>query len=102
MRLNNRYENAFLDEGKTTINNSRLSNGEVGIEAARGATRQPRRCPWPTVTRSPAPTQDAILIASDHTTGDPKPKLTVATSSFDTSNAGGIENDSTSVATARD
>ena len=34
--------------------------------------------------------------------GDKAPKLTVATSSFDTSNTGGIENDSTSVATANE
>ena len=37
MRLNNRYENAFLDERKTTIINSRLSNGEVGIETDQGS-----------------------------------------------------------------
>ena len=101
MRLNNRYENAFLDEGKTTINNSRLSNGEVGIETDQGSyqtTAAVSVADGDTITGT---SEDAILIASDHTTGDPKPKLTVATSSFDTSNAGGIENDSTSVATAK-
>ena len=101
MRLNNRYENAFLDEGKTTINNSRLSNGEVGIETDQGSYQTTPAVSVANGDTITGTSEDAILIASDHTTGDPKPKLTVATSSFDTSNAGGIENDSTSVATAK-
>ncbi len=100
LRLDNRYENAFLDEGKTTINNSRLSNGEVGIETDQGSYQTTAAVSVANGDTITGTSEDAILIASDHTTGDPKPKLTVATSSFDTSNAGGIENDSTSVATA--
>jgi hypothetical protein len=29
--LNNRYENAYFDQGKTTLSSSTLSGGEVGI-----------------------------------------------------------------------
>lgn len=102
MRLNNRYENAFLDEGKSTINNSTLSNGEVGIETDQGSYQT---TPAVSVAKGDTITgasKDAILIASDHAAGDKAPKLTVGTSSFGTSNAGGIKNDSFSVATAKD
>ena len=101
IRLNNRYENAFLDEGKTTINNSRLSNGEVGIETDQASYQTTRAVSVANGDTITGASEDAILIASDHTAGDKAPKLTVATSSFDTTNAGGIENDSTSVATAK-
>ena len=101
MRLNNRYENAFLDEGKTTLNNSRLSNGEVGIETDQGSYQTTPAVSVANGDTITGASEDAILIASDHTAGDKAPKLTVATSSFDTTNAGGIENDSTSVATAK-
>jgi hypothetical protein len=101
MRLNNRYENAFLDEGKTTINNSRLSNGEVGIETDQASYQTTPAVSVANGDTITGASEDAILIASDHTAGDKAPKLTVATSSFDTTNAGGVENDSTSVATAK-
>lgn len=100
--LNNRYENAFLDEGKSTLNDSTLSNGEVGIETDQGSYQT---TPAVVVAKSDTitgATEDAILTASDHATGDKAPKLTVAKSSFDTSNAAGITNQSTSVATATD
>jgi hypothetical protein len=100
LRLGNRYENVFPDQGKTTLNNSTLSGGEVGIETDQYSGQT---TPAVTVANSDKITgasEDAILIASDHTPGDKAPKLTVAKSSFDTSNTGGIENDSTSVATA--
>ena len=100
MRLNNRYENAFLDEGETTINNSSLSNGEVGIETDQGSYQTTPAVSIANGDTITGASEDAVLVASDGTAGDPAPKLTVATSSFDTSNAGGIANDSTSVATA--
>ncbi|HSZ28866.1 MAG TPA: hypothetical protein VK784_03800 [Pseudonocardiaceae bacterium] len=102
MRLNNRYENAFLDEGKTTLNDSTLSNGEVGIETDQASYQTTPAVSVANGDTITGASQDAILIASDHTSGDKAPKLTVATSSFDTTNAYGVENDSTSVATATD
>lgn len=102
MRLNNRYENAFLDEGKTTLNGSTLSNGEVGIETDQASYQTTPAVSVANGDTITGASEDAILIASDHTSGDKAPKLTVATSSFDTTNAYGVENDSTSVATATD
>lgn len=101
LRLGNRYENAFLDEGKTTLNHSVLSGGEVGIETDQGSYQT-----TPAVSAANGDTftgasEDAVLVASDHTAGDKAPKLTVATSSLGTTNGGGLENDSTSVATAK-
>ena len=100
LRLNNRYENAFLDEGKSTLNNSTLSNGEVGIETDQGSYQTTPAVSVANGDTITGASKDAVLVASDHATGDKAPKLTVATSSFDTTNGGGIENDSTSVATA--
>jgi hypothetical protein len=101
LRLNNRYENAFLDEGKSTLTNSTLSGGEVGIETDQGSYQT-----TPAVSAASSDTitgasEDAVLIDSDHTMGDKAPKLTVAKSSFDASNNGGILNRSFSVATAK-
>lgn len=100
MRLNNRYENAFLDEGKSTLSNSSLSNGEAGIETDQGSYQTTPAVSVANGDTITGASEDAILIASDHATGDKAPKLTVSQSSFDTSNAGGVQNDSTSVATA--
>ena len=99
LRLNNRYENAFLDEGKSTLNNSTLSNGEVGIETDQGSYQTTPAVSVANGDTFTGASEDAVLIASDHTSGDKAPKLTVATSSLGTSNTAGIENDSTSVAT---
>jgi hypothetical protein len=101
MRLGNRYENAFLDEGKTTLNHAALSGGEVGIETDQGSYQTTPAISAATGDTFTGASEDAILVASDHTAGDKAPKLTVATSSLGTTNAGGLENDSTSVATAK-
>jgi hypothetical protein len=102
MRLNNRYENAFLDEGKTTISNSTMTNGEVGIETDQGSYQATPAVSVATGDTITGATGDAILVASDHAAGDKAPKLTVARSSFDTSNAGGIANQSYTPVTATD
>lgn len=98
--LNNRYENAYFDEGRSSITSSRLSGGEVGIEMAQ----------WHGQTTAPAATAksdtltgasgDAILVASDHTAGDKRVTLTATHDSLDNSNAGGLANQSTSVLSA--
>jgi hypothetical protein len=102
LRLNNRYENAFLDEGKTTLNSSALSGGEVGIETDQGSYQTTPAVSSATSDTITGASQDAILLASDNVTGDKVPKLTVSKSSFDTSNAGGVANQSFSVVTATD
>ena len=95
--LNNRYENAFLDEGKSTLSTSTLSGGEVGIEmdqASYQSTAAIATAKSDTITGA---SQDAILVASDNQAGDPNPKLTATLSSLGGSNAGGVANQATSV-----
>jgi len=102
MTLTNRYENAGFDAGQTSLVSSTLSGGEAGIEVfqysgqaflAKGTVKGD--------TFSGA-TIDAILVASDGTSGDKAVKLTATTSSFGTSNAGGVANQSTSVLNVTD
>lgn len=100
MGLNNRYENAYFDAGKTTLTSSTLSGGEVGIEQAQGSYQSTPAIGTAKSNTITGTSQDAILLASDHTAGDPKPKLTATLSSFGSTNAGGLVNQSTSVLTA--
>lgn len=100
LRLNNRYENAFLDEGKTTLVTSALTGGEVGIETDQYSAQTTPAVATATSDTITGATEDAILLASDRTAGDKAPKLTVAKSSLGTTNAGGIVNQSFSVVTA--
>ena len=96
MGLNNRYENAFFDQGKTSITSSTLSNSGVGIEVPQynGQTIAPVvTAKSDTITGA---SQDAILVPSDNQAGDLNPKLTATLSSFGLSNAGGVANQSTS------
>jgi hypothetical protein len=98
--LHNRYENAFLDEGKSTLSSSTLSGGEVGIEmdqASYQSTAAIATAKRDTITGA---TEAAVLVDFDGQAGDPHPKLTVTLSSFDTSNAAGITNNTTSVLNA--
>jgi hypothetical protein len=97
LRLSNRYENAFLDEGKTTLNNSTLSGGEVGIETDQGSYQTTPAVSVANGNTISGASEDAILVASDNQAGDPTPKLTSTLSSFDTTNAGGVANQTTSV-----
>jgi hypothetical protein len=101
LRLNNRYENAFLDEGKSTLNGSALSGGEAGIETDQGSYQTTPAVSVANGDTITGASEDAILIDSDHATGDKAPKLTIAKSSFGASNGGGILNRSFSVATAK-
>jgi hypothetical protein len=100
--LTNRYENAFFDQGESSITSSDLSGGEVGIEIAQynGQTTAPAD----TVTGDTiiGASTDAILVASDGMSGDKPVKLTATTSSFDTSNMGGVANESSSILTVTD
>jgi hypothetical protein len=95
--LNNRYENAWFDEGKTTLSSSTLSGGEVGIEEAQGSYQTTPAIGTAKSDTITGTSEDAILLASDQTAGDPAPKLTATLSSFDSTNAGGVANQSTSV-----
>ncbi|HEY2576103.1 MAG TPA: hypothetical protein VGI74_07320 [Streptosporangiaceae bacterium] len=103
MNLTNRYENAFFDQGTSSIATSTLSGGtsEVGIEIAQyaGQTAKPTvTATGDTITGS---TQDGILVASDGTAGDKAVTLTATTDTIGTpSPASGVDNQSTSVLTA--
>jgi len=100
LTLANRYENATFDQGKSTITSSGLSGGEVGIEEFQynGQTTSPVvTATSDTITGASG---DAILVASDAVAGDKAVKLSATLSSFDTSNASGVSNQSTSLLTA--
>jgi hypothetical protein len=93
MALNNRYENAFFDEGKAALDSSTLSGGEVGVELEQGSYQiTPDLAIAKTDTISGA-TQNSVLVASDQTAGDKKVKLTATGDSFDNA----VTNQSTSV-----
>jgi hypothetical protein len=99
LTLANRYENATFDQGKSTITSSGLSGGEVGIEEFQynGQTTSPVvTATSDTITGASG---DAILVASDGVSGDKAVKLTATMSTFGTSNAGGVSNQSTSLLT---
>jgi hypothetical protein len=106
MGLNNRYENAYFDEGKSSLTSSTLSGGEAGIETAQWngqVVSASSTATHDTITGTASiasnPTA-AILVASDQTAGDLKVSLTATGDGLDTSNAAGIVNQSTSAVTA--
>jgi hypothetical protein len=95
--LANRYENAYFDEGKATISGSRMSGGEVGLEVGQWngqMTPAVGSAGTDTITSSSA---DAVLVASDQAAGDLRVSLKVLDSGLDTTNAGGIANQSFSI-----
>jgi hypothetical protein len=103
--LHNRYENAYFDQGKTTLSSSTLTGGGVGIEEAQGSYQNISAvgaAKGDTITGTAAvsgnPTA-AILVASDGVSGDKPVKLTATGDSFGTSNTAGVRNQSTSVLT---
>jgi hypothetical protein len=100
MGLANRYENAYFDEGGASLTGSRVWGGEVGLEVAQwnGQTTPPHGSLTSDTIADAS--QDAVLVASDQTGGDEPVKLTINTSSLDTSNAGGMSNQSYSVVIA--
>jgi hypothetical protein len=98
MTLANRYENAGFDEGTTSLTSSTLSGvGEVGIEVFQYSGDITAIKPTATGNTITGATQDAILVASDGTSGDKAVKLTATMNSFDNSNGGGVLNGSTSI-----
>jgi hypothetical protein len=104
--LNNRYENAYFDEGKASLTKSTLSGGEAGIQLAQGSyetTPDAATAKGDTITGTAAisgnPTA-AILVSSDKVSGDPAVKLSATGDSFGAANANGVVNQSTSVLTA--
>lgn len=100
LHLANRYENAYFDEGASALASSQLSGGEVGIESAQwnGQTTPPVSRATGVLIKHAS--QDAVLVASDSAVGDQSVSMRIAGSRFGTSNAHGIENQSTSVLSA--
>jgi hypothetical protein len=96
MTLTNRYENAYFDQGKSSISSSNLSGtGEVGIEIPQysGQTAKPSdTATGDTITGS---SQDGILVASDGVAGDRAVALTATADTIGT--ATGVTNQSTSI-----
>jgi hypothetical protein len=98
--LANRYENAYLDEGKAVLNGSTLSGGEVGIEVAQwNGQTTPAVASAQTDTVTSA-SQDAVLVASDQTSGDLPVTVGVHETGLGSSNAAGVANQSTSIVAA--
>lgn len=95
--LNNRYENAFFDEGKAKLTGSALTGGEVGLEVAQGSYQTTPAVVTATGDTIGNASTDAVLVATDGTAGDKRVQLKVTGDSLDTTNAGGIANQSTSV-----
>ncbi len=106
MRLHNRYENAYFDEGRSSLASSTLSGGEAGIETAQWngqVTPAAVTATADTITGTASIASNpsaAILLASDDTPGDLTVRLTATHDRLGTSNADGIANQSTSVVTA--
>lgn len=105
MGLNNRYENAFFDQGESTLNSSTLTGGIAGVEIAQysGQTTSPvDTVESDTISgtnnngNSGVPTS-AILLASDGTAGDEPVTLTATQDKIGTSNTNGVYNQGTSV-----
>jgi hypothetical protein len=100
MTLGNRYENAFFDQGESSLMSSTLSGGEVGIEVPQYSAQT--AAPQVTTNKNTitGASQDAVLVASDAAAGDEQVTLSVAATKLGASNTGGIDNQSTSVVAA--
>lgn len=100
MGLANRYENAYFDEGESSLTSSDLTGGEDGLEVAQwsGQAASPQvTATGDTFTHASA---EALQVASDQTAGDLPVQLTATGDTIGISNKGGIKNDSTSVVDA--
>jgi hypothetical protein len=101
MNLTNRYENAYFDQGKSSIATSSLSGtGEVGIEVAQYSGQTIKANGTATGDTITGSSQDAILVASDGVAGDKAVALTATTDTFGT--AAGVDNQSTSILNVTD
>jgi hypothetical protein len=106
MGLNNRYENAYFDEGRSSLTASTLSGGEAGVQTAQWngqVVSATSTATGDTITGTASiatnPTA-AVLVSSDQAAGDLKVALTATGDRLDTSNAAGIANQTTSVVAA--
>jgi hypothetical protein len=100
MNMNNRYENAAFDAGQSTLTGSTLTGGETGLAVLQYSAQPIAAMATATTDTITGATTAAVWVATDGAAGDLPVKLSVTTSRFDTSNAAGVENDTTSIVTA--
>jgi hypothetical protein len=100
MNMNNRYESAAFDAGQSTLTGSTLTGGEAGLVVLQYSGQPIAAMATATTDTITDATTAAVWVATDGAAGDVPVKLSVTTSDFDKSNAGGVENDTTSVVTA--
>lgn len=98
--LTNRYVNAEFDQGKSAVTSSDLSGGEFGIFEFQYSGQTASAQVSATGDTFTGATTNALDVYSDQMAGDLPVTLTATGDSIGTSNAGGIENDSTSVVSA--
>jgi hypothetical protein len=100
MSMSNRYENATFDAGKSTLTGSTLSGGEAGLQVLQYSSQPISAAAIANTDTITGATAAAVQVASDGTAGDQAVALSVTTSDFDTSNAAGVQNQSTSIVAA--
>ncbi len=100
MNMNNRYESAAFDAGQSTLTGSTLAGGETGLAVLQYNGQPIAAMATATTDTITGATTAAVWVATDGAAGDLPVKLSVTTSRFDTSNAAGVENDTTSIVTA--
>jgi hypothetical protein len=98
---NNRFENAYFDQGKAELTSSTVSGGAFGVQLAQYNGQTASAVGTVTADTITGTTSDAVQVASDQASGDFKVKLTATGDSFDTTNTGGgLDNQSFQVVTA--
>jgi hypothetical protein len=100
LSMNNRYENASFDAGKSTLTGSTLTGGEAGLQVLQYNGQAASAMATANTDTITGASVAAVQVASDGTAGDMPITLSVTTSDFDTSNAAGVQNQSTSIVTA--
>lgn len=100
MGLTNRGENAAFDQGTSTITSSDLVGGEYGLFEFQYTGQAASAQVTATGDTFSHATANAIDVYSDKTAGDLPVQLTATGDNIAVSNAGGLENDSTTVANA--
>jgi hypothetical protein len=100
LTMNNRYESAAFDSGKSTLSGSTLTGGETGLAVLQYSGQPIPAMATATTDTITDATTAAVWVASDQNAGDVPVKLSVTTSDFGATNFAGVENDSTSIVTA--
>lgn len=100
MGLNNRYENAYFDEGKSELTTSRLTGSVYGVEGSQWTGQTTSADISASDDAISGASGDAVLVTSDRAAGDLPVAFTISASSF-TGTAGGVDNTSTSVLNAK-